>query len=66
MVLAIKEKEFIASKTTKRKCPQPGLRIYMRYIKEHEVIVNSDFLRWHQRNRMAAENAYRDEIHPRA
>ncbi len=34
----------------------------MRYLKEHEVIVNSDFPRWHQRNRMAAENAYRKKI----
>lgn len=57
-----KLKEFITSKTTKRKRPQPGLRIYMRYIKEYEVIVNSDFPRWHQRNRIAAENAYREKI----
>lgn len=57
-----KLKEFIASKTTKKRRPQPGLRIYMRYIKEHEVIVNSDFPRWHQRNIMAAENAYRERI----
>lgn len=57
-----KLKEFIASKTTKRRRPQPGLRIYMRYLKEHEVIVNSDFPKWHQRNRMAAENAYREKV----
>jgi len=57
-----KLKEFIKSKSTKKRRPQPGLRIYMRYIKEHEVIVNSDFPRWHQRNRIAAENAYHERI----
>ncbi|WP_448213512.1 hypothetical protein [Colwellia sp. MEBiC06753] len=67
--LAIKEgvgeeklKAFINSKTTKKRRPQPGLRIYMQYLKEKEVIVNADFPRWHERNRIAAENAYHEKV----
>ena len=68
--LAIKEgvgeeklKAFIASKTTKKRRPQPGLRIYMQYLKENEVIANNDFSRWHERNRIAAKNAYHEKVH---
>ena len=39
-----------------------GLRLYLEYLAQHQLIRNEDFPRWHRRNRMAAEDAYRDKI----
>ena len=39
-----------------------GLRLYLEYLAQHQLIQNEDFPRWHRRNRMAAEDAYRDKI----
>lgn len=39
-----------------------GLRLYLEYLAQHQLIQNEDFQRWHLRNRMAAEDAYRDKI----
>ncbi|MEO3678426.1 hypothetical protein ABGI61_05245 [Rheinheimera sp. FR7-31] len=39
-----------------------GLRLYLEYLAQHQLIQNEDFPRWHRRNRMAAEDAYRDKV----
>ena len=42
-----------------------GLRLYMEYLARRELIKNEDFPIWHNRNRIAAEEAYRLEISKR-
>ena len=39
-----------------------GLRLYLEYLAQYQLIQNEDFPRWHRRNRMAAEDAYRDKV----
>jgi len=56
-------KTYIKSKQRNGRGPRPGLSIYMQYLREHKLIVNSDFPRWHKRNRIEAENVYRDKIY---
>lgn len=53
---------YIKTKRTKKWRPSKGLSIYMKYLSEHNLICNEDFPRWHQRNRMAAEDAQQDKV----
>ncbi|MDP4537047.1 hypothetical protein Q3O60_12670 [Alkalimonas collagenimarina] len=39
-----------------------GLRLYLEYLARHKLMQNEDFPIWHRRNRIAAEEAYRDKI----
>lgn len=57
-----KLKKYIKSKQRNGRGPRAGLSIYMQYLKDHQLIVNSDFPMWHNRNKLEAENVYREKI----